>query len=226
MAEDSQSLGGRVPASQAVRTLWPGIPVLSLPPSLPPHPWAPSVPLRDPSWFLCSSLSPRPPLGSGCSQQHSSLCPGLPSPPSPQPSSRTAASRIHLTPPSRLASAGSPPAPFISPFPLLERPPPGPGCSRSHTVLSIHGQPSLVLRPDLLPRLRSLPGSEPALLQPLGPSFSLVPLIQLRKGLPFLENPQWASVHSPCLVLPGHPLARLAVPLCSIAQTALLRSLL
>ena len=134
MAEGSQSLGGRVPASQAVRTLWPGIPVLPLPLSLPAHPWAPSVPLCDPSWFLCFSLSPCPPPGSGHSPQHSSLCPGLPGLPSPQPSSRTAASRIHLKLPSRRASASSSPIPLHLPVSsarmsstqswLLQEPPP------------------------------------------------------------------------------------------------------
>ena len=134
MAEGSQSLGWRVPASQAMRTLWPGIPVLPSPLSLPAHPWALSVPLYDPSWFLCFFLSPWPPPGSGRSQQHSSLCPGLPGLPSPQPSSWTAASRIHLKLPSHRASASSSPVPLHLPVSstrtsstqswLLQEPPP------------------------------------------------------------------------------------------------------
>ena len=211
VVEGSQSPGGRVPASQAI--LMPSgqasqrfsCPSASLPIHRPRR--SPSAIPPSPSAPLCPHGHHRAQaaLSSTATTAQASLAhPHRSLPPRQLPAGFIYSLRLTMLLPFH------PLAPFISHFPLLERPPPSPGCPRSlplhpHTVLSICGQPSLILRPDL-PRLWSLPGSEPALLQPPGPSFSPVPLIQPRKGLLFLENPQWASVHSPCLVLPGLPM--------------------
>lgn len=174
MAEDSQSLGvegasisgHEDPLGQASQCF-------PCPPAfLPIHGthWFPSVillvplllvTLRDPSWLLCfcphghhwapgplPAAQPALPLA----RPHHSLPP------------RTAASRIHLKPPVPPCFCQFTPRPLHLPISLLER--------SLHPVLAAPGAtpsyPSMIsppssLRPDLLPRLRSLPGSEPAL---------------------------------------------------------------